>query len=82
MLKKVDEKCAIIPKEFSENGYKLFRELSSVVHGEYDEEAGLKNFEALHRLVIGILENVINHKELLDAITVFGWNEERGGSNE
>lgn len=78
LLKKVDEKCAIIPKEFSENGYKLFRELSSVVHGEYDEEAGLKNFEALHRLVIGILENVINHKELLDAITVLGWNEERG----
>ena len=31
-----------------------------------------------HRLVIGILENVINHKELLDAITVLGWNEERG----
>lgn len=78
LLKKVDEKCSIIPKEFSANGYKLFRELSGVVHGEYDEEAGLKNFEALHRLVIGILENVINHKELLDAITVLGWNEERG----
>lgn len=54
------------------------RELSGVVHGKYDEEAGLKNFEALHRLVIGILENVINHRELLDAITVLGWNEERG----
>ena len=66
------------PKNFSANGYKLFRELSGVVHGEYDEEAGLKNFEALHRLVIGILENAINHKELLDAITVLGWNEERG----
>jgi len=39
--------------------------LSGVVHGEYDEEAGLKNFEALHRLVIGILENVINHKEVI-----------------
>lgn len=38
----------------------------------------MKNFEALHRLVIGILENVINYKELLDAITVLGWNEERG----
>ncbi len=52
--------------------------MSGVVHGAYDEEAGLKNFEALHRLVIGILENVINHKELLAAITVLGWNEERG----
>ncbi len=77
LLKKVDEKCAIIPKEFSANGYKLFQELSSIVHGEYDEEAGLSNFEALHRLVIGILENVINHRELLDAIAVLGWNEER-----
>lgn len=78
LLKRVDEECAIVPKEFSANGYKLFRELSSVVHGEYDEEAGLNNFEALHRLVIGILENVINHRELLDAMTVLGWNEERG----
>lgn len=51
--------------------------MSSVVHGEYDEEAGLNNFEALHRLVIGILENVINHRELLDAIAVLDWDEER-----
>lgn len=82
LLRKVDESCAIIPKEFSSNGYKLFRELSSVVHGEYDEDAGLKNFEALHRLVIGILENVINHKELIDAITMLGWNDERKEKNE
>lgn len=80
LLKEVDEKCSIIPREFSANGYRLFRELSGVVHGEYDEEAGIKNFEALHRLVIGILENVITHKELLDAITVLGWNEKRGES--
>lgn len=55
----------------------MFRELSSVVYGEYDEEAELNNFEALHRLVIGILENVIIHRELLDAIAVLGWDEER-----
>lgn len=77
LLRRVDEKSRIIPKEFSANGYKLFREMSSIVHGEYDEEAGLNNFEALNRLVIGILENVINHRELLDAIAVLGWNEER-----
>ena len=51
-----------------------------IIIQEYDEEAGLNNFEALHRLVIGILENVINHRELLDAIAVLGWDEE--GSEE
>lgn len=80
LLKEVNEKCSIIPREFSANGYRLFRELSGVVHGEYDEEAGLKNFEALHRLVIGILENVINHKELMNTTAMLGWNEERGES--
>lgn len=80
LLKEVDEKCSIIPREFSANGYRLFRELSGVVHGEYDEEAGLKSFEALHRLVIGILDNINAHQELLDAIAALGWNEKRGES--
>lgn len=79
LLYKVEEKCSIIPKEFSENSYKLFREMSGVVHGDYDEEAGLKNFEALHRLIRGILENVSNHKELSDATTSLGLGKERGG---
>jgi hypothetical protein len=29
-----------------------------VVYGEFDEKMGLKKFEPLHRLVIGILENM------------------------
>ena len=68
LLEKVDKKCSIIPKEFSKDGYKLFRELSGVIHGEYDEDLGLMKFESLNRLVIGILENVKNHKEIMDAL--------------
>lgn len=79
LLTKVDAQCAIIPKEFSANGYKLFKELSSVVHGEYDENLGLSKFDALYRLVVGILENVKNHQELLDAMAALGWND--GGEN-
>lgn len=68
LLEKVDKKCSIIPREFSKDGYKLFRELSGVIHGEYDEDLGLMKFESLNRLVIGILENVKNHKEIIDAL--------------
>lgn len=73
LLKKVDKQCSIIPKEFASDGYRLFRELSGVVHGEYDEALGLSKFESLHRLVIGILENVRNSKELKSAINSLGW---------
>ena len=68
LLEKVDKKCSIIPKEFSKDGYKLFRELSEVIHGDYDENLGLLKFEALNRLIIGILENIKNHKEIMDAL--------------
>ena len=56
--------------------YRLFRELSTVVHGDYDEDLGLRKFEALNRLVIGILENVKNKEELKEAIGALGWEEE------
>ncbi|HOT59348.1 MAG TPA: hypothetical protein PK074_11575 [Spirochaetales bacterium] len=79
LLEEVDKKCAIIPKEFSNNGYKLFRELSSIVHGEYNEEQGLKKFEPLRRLVIGTLENVRINRELRNAIKSLGWKEPLGG---
>ena len=79
LLERVDAQCSIIPQEFKQHGYSLFRELSSVVHGEYDEDLGLSKFEPLHRLVIGILENVRNREELRSAIGVLGWVEEIGG---
>ena len=55
LLKEVDTQCSIIPREFSENGYRLFGELSDIVHGEYDEDLALQKFDILHRLVRGIL---------------------------
>lgn len=78
LLEKVDEQSSIIPKEFSRNSYQLFRELSGVVHGEYNEDKGLEKFEALHRLVVGILENVLNSIELKSAIKSLGWKDETG----
>ncbi len=75
LLKEVDKQCSIIPREFSENGYRLFRELSDIVHGEYNEELALVKFESLHRLIIGILDNVKINNELMSAIGTLGWND-------
>lgn len=77
LLIKVDEQCSIIPAEFSANKYKLFQELSNVVHGEYDENLSLAKFDSLYRLVIGILDNVNNHKEILEATIALGWDDEK-----
>lgn len=73
-LKEVDERRHIIPKEFSSDGYKLFRELSGVVHGNYSEEEALLKFDAFYRLVTGILDNIKNNQELMTAIGTLGWN--------
>lgn len=75
LLKEVDKQCSIIPREFSENGYRLFRELSNIVHGEYNEELALLKYESLHRLIIGILDNVKINTELMTAIGSLGWND-------
>jgi hypothetical protein len=80
LLTEVDAQCKIIPTEFSENSYKLFGELSDVVHGDYDEEIGLQKFESFYRLVIGILDNINNKTELCAAIQALGWNEDTGGT--
>lgn len=80
LLQKVDDECEIIPKEFAANGHRLFKELSTVVHGDFDEELGLKKFEPLYRLIIGILENVRNKAELSEAVRSLGWGDEGGES--
>lgn len=74
LLEEVDRQCSIVPEEFSEDCYTLFRELSNVVHGDCDEDLGLRKFEPLYRLVSGILENVKNKDELKAAIGALGWN--------
>lgn len=72
MLSEVDRHSSIIPDEFSANGYQLFRELSNIVHGGYNEELGLKKYKPLKRLIIGILENIKNKKEYKDALEKLG----------
>lgn len=75
LIEEVDRSVHIVPPEFAENRYELFRELSDVVHGEYVESMGLRKFEPLNRLVIGILENIRNKRELIDAMRLLGWEE-------
>lgn len=81
LLEEVDRQCFIVPREFSRNGYRLFRELSNIVHGEYDEELGINKFRPLNRLVIGVLENVRNSRELQHAIKSLGWEDATGGDS-
>lgn len=81
LLTEVDEKCAIIPVEFSNNGYKLFGKLSDVVHGEYDEEIALEKFSAFYRLVTGIIENIKSKDEFQSAQQALGLSED-GEENE
>ena len=75
LLKEVDAKCSIVPREFSKDKYKLFAELSNVIHGTFDEKLALKQFPAFYRLVIGILDNIKNNKEINEAIKNLNWNE-------
>ncbi len=80
LLEAVDGQCSIIPREFSANGYRLFGELSEIVHGDYNEDLALQKFDSLQRLTIGILDNVKNNNELMDAIGSLDWNEEESVS--
>ena len=78
LLEEVDRELSIIPREFSANGYRLFRELSAVVHGDYDEQSGLQKYDALCRLIVGIIDNVRNNDEMMCAIGSLGWNDKGG----
>ncbi|MCL2189328.1 MAG: hypothetical protein FWC16_13950 [Defluviitaleaceae bacterium] len=74
VLKDVDEKHSIIPNAFSGNGYKLFSELSSIIHGDGSEDDALKNFGALYTLVTGIIDNIKQKEELKSALQKFDWS--------
>lgn len=76
VLEEVDQEQNIIPREFSQNRYRLFEELSNVIHGDSDEQLALQKYPALKRLVIGVVENIKNHQELNEAINDLGWNGE------
>ncbi len=80
ILKDVDSECSIVPTEFSENRYRLFSDLSNIIHGEYDEDIALRQYPAFYRLVVGILDKIKNNRELMQAINDLEWNEEGGNT--
>ena len=73
-LERVCKQVDFIPQEFSKDGYKLFGELSDVVHGDFDEDEGLTKYPALLRLVRGVLDKQRDGKELSVARETLGWN--------
>ena len=74
LLAEVDARSHIIPSEFSTNGYKLFSELSEVIHGESNEAHALSKFRPCRRLVFGIVNNIRNNQDMAEAIASLGWN--------
>lgn len=52
--------------------------MSNIVHGENNEEDGIKKFEPLYRLVVGIVENVKNHEEIMESLQKLQWNVSGG----
>lgn len=77
-LDRVKSQVDFIPQEFSEDGYRLFGELSDVVHGEFDEDDGIAKYQTLRRLVVGVLENIKNRADFAEARAKLGWTNEEG----
>jgi hypothetical protein len=87
ILEAVDAQCSIIPTVYSQNGYDLFSKLSEIAHGNSDEATALRKYEALRRLVIGIIENVKkkneeikNNIEIQKALNAIGFAD--GGESD
>ena len=76
LLEKVNERCSIIPVEFSTDKYRLYQELSGIIHGELNEKEGLEKYIPLRRLVVGVLDNVRNKEEFRAAKDALGWIDE------
>ena len=75
ILKDVNDKHQIIPPEFSSNGYRLFGDISNVIHGDFNEAEALDKYKSFKRLICGILDNINNNKELLQAVSTLGWDD-------
>ena len=90
VLAAVDEKCAIIPDLYKQDGYNLFKKLSNIAHGNASEEEALENYPQLRRLVKGIVDNINkqkeelrNNEEIKQALVKVGFNYNNSGeSNE
>jgi len=73
LLEEVDKSEKIIPPEFSENGYKLFSELSEILHNECAESIVRLKSPDLFTLIIGVIQNVQNKTKHLEATKNLGW---------
>lgn len=73
LLQEVNELSRIIPREFSNDGYRLFSELSEVIHGDSDEVEALEKYMPCRRLLMGIIDNIRNAQELEEAKAILGW---------
>ncbi len=76
LLERVNTRCLMIPPEFSANGYRLFEELSNIVHNDsIDEEPGIKKYTSHRRLIVEILDNIRDKKELSAVISKLEWHD-------
>ncbi|MDQ0733778.1 hypothetical protein [Arthrobacter agilis] len=73
VLQEVNEKRNIIPLRFSGSGYKLFGELSDVIHGHSDEDIALAKYAPCRQLVLGVVDQVAKDNEYANAIEELGW---------
>jgi hypothetical protein len=74
LLEEVDRQHHIIPLRFASNGYRLFSELSEVIHGSSSEEEALHKYRPCRQLIMGIVDNVRNDQEMAFAIDALGWD--------
>jgi hypothetical protein len=74
LLEEVNEKRAIIPKRFSSDGYKLFSQLSDVIHGNSSEDEALEKFGPCRQLVLGVVEEVHRDNVFAKAIDELRWD--------
>lgn len=74
ILEDVNEARPIIPRQFSADGYNLFRELSDVIHGQASEIDALEKFEPCLDLVLGVVEEVNRDNVFAQAVERLGWN--------
>ena len=74
LLEEVDRTSHIVPEEFSKDGYRLFSELSDVIHGDADEAVALVKYEPCQQLVLGIVNNVKTKQAMRTAAAILGWS--------
>lgn len=73
ILREVNDCRLIIPQRFSNDGYTLFGELSSIIHGESDEQIALEKYKPCLQLVLGVVDEVNRDNEFAQAIDELGW---------